>query len=70
MTESLKALRINLGWTQKQLAQEAGVDPATVSRAERGDNVTAPKAKRIADVFAKEYDREIKVTDIAGLNVE
>jgi transcriptional regulator with XRE-family HTH domain len=70
MHESLKTLRVNLGWTQKQLASAAGVDPATVSRAERGENITAPKAKLIADTFSREYSREIRVADIEGLNVE
>jgi transcriptional regulator with XRE-family HTH domain len=69
MRESLKTLRVNLGWTQKQLASAAGVDPATISRAEKGENITAPKAKLIADTFTREYGREIRVGDI-DINVE
>ena len=70
MSESLKTLRINLGWTQRQLAKSAGVDPAIISRAERGETITAPKAKQIADAFTKAYGYEVRVADIKGLQVE
>jgi transcriptional regulator with XRE-family HTH domain len=66
----LKRLRIDLGWTQKMLAKEAGLDPTIVSRAERGVNISAPSAKKIADAFSRAYGREILVGDIEGLNVE
>jgi transcriptional regulator with XRE-family HTH domain len=66
----LKRLRIDLGWTQKMLAKEAGIDPTIVSRAERGINISAPSAKRIADAFSKAYGKEILVGEIEDLNVE
>ena len=66
----LKRLRIDLGWTQKMLAREAGLDPAIVSRAERGINISAPSAKKIADAFSKAYGKAILVGDIEDLNVE
>lgn len=66
----LKRLRIDLGWTQKMLAKEAGLDPTIVSRAERGVNISAPSAKKIADAFSRAYEREILVGDIEDLNVE
>jgi len=66
----LKRLRIDLGWTQKMLAKEAGLDPTIVSRAERGVNISAPSAKKIADAFSRAYSKEILVGDIEDLNVE
>lgn len=66
----MKRLRIDLGWTQKMLAKEAGIDPTIVSRAERGINISAPSAKRIADAFSKAYGKEILVGEIEDLNVE
>lgn len=65
-----KRLRIDLGWTQKMLAKEAGLDPTIVSRAERGVNISAPSAKRIADAFSRAYGKEILVGGIEDLNVE
>jgi hypothetical protein len=52
------------------LAKEAGIDPTIVSRAERGINISAPSAKRIADAFSKAYGKEILVGEIEDLNVE
>jgi len=66
----LKRLRIDLGWTQKMLAKDAGLDPTIVSRAERGINISAPSAKKIADAFSRAYGKEILVGDIEDLNVE
>lgn len=66
----MKRLRIDLGWTQKMLAKESGLDPTIVSRAERGVNISAPSAKKIADAFSRAYGREILVGDIEDLSVE
>lgn len=66
----MKQLRIDLGWTQRMLAKEAGLDPTIVSRAERGTNISAPSAKKIVDAFSKAYGKEMKISEIEGLNVE
>lgn len=66
----LKTLRINLGWSQKDLARAAGVSTFVTSRAENGYRITAAKAKAIADAFSRAYGREIVVAEIEGLDVE
>jgi transcriptional regulator with XRE-family HTH domain len=70
MRESLRELRINLGWSQKDLAREAGVNTVITSNAENGKRITAVKAKALADALSKAYGREIRPLDIEGLNVE
>jgi transcriptional regulator with XRE-family HTH domain len=67
---TLRELRLNLGWTMKRLAQEAGTSPGTVLRAERGETLSVPNAKKIADGLSKGYGKEIRVTDIVGLNIQ
>ena len=67
---TLKQLRIDLGWNRKMLAREAKVDPAIITRAEKGLSVSAPSAKKIADALSRGYGKEIKVSEIEGLNVE
>jgi len=48
----VKALRRDSGMTQKQLAQQCGVDPSLISYLERGKvNVTAFVALRMAMAF-------------------
>lgn len=36
IADRIRALRESKGWTQEDLAEEAGIGPATVSRLERG----------------------------------
>jgi transcriptional regulator with XRE-family HTH domain len=69
MSETLKKLRLNLGWSFRQLAINAGVDFYSVKRAENGEEIQPRTAKKIADALTKEYGREILVTDIEGLNI-
>jgi transcriptional regulator with XRE-family HTH domain len=69
MGETLKDLRIDLGWTQSDLATAADVSKSVVSQAESGQRIMPKKAKAIADAFSNAYGREIKPSDIEGLNV-
>ncbi len=67
---TLKELRINLGWTQSALADKAGVGQTAIRHAEDGKPVRATTAKAITEVLSKEYDREIKPSELEGLNVQ
>ena len=69
MGQTLRELRINLGWSQRDLAVAANVSEFVTSQAENGQRITAKKAKAIADALSKEYGREIRPLDIEGLNV-
>lgn len=69
MGETLKDLRINLGWSQSDLAKAANISKFVASQAENGQRISAKMAKAIADAFSSAYGREIKPSDIEGLNV-
>ena len=66
---TLRELRVNLGWSQNELAKEAGISPSIVKRAEDGAPIHARTAKALADALSKAYGREIRPIDIAGLNI-
>ena len=67
---TLRIYRIDLGWTQRRLAQEAGISQPVVKKAEDGDPILPSSAKAIADALSKAYGREIKPSDIEGLNIQ
>jgi DNA-binding XRE family transcriptional regulator len=69
MRETLKTLRINLGWSQKDLAHKAGISTFTTSQAENGKRIAPKNAKAIADALSRAYGSEIRVSDIVGLEV-
>jgi transcriptional regulator with XRE-family HTH domain len=66
---TLREYRVNLGWSQNQLAKEAGISPSIVKRAEDGAPVQARTAKALADALSRGYGREITPTDITGLKI-
>lgn len=67
--ETLRELRINVGWTVTKLAEESGVTRQAISRAEAGTPVLADTAKAIADALSRAYGREIRPIDIKDLNI-
>lgn len=69
MGETLRELRVNIGWSQKDLADAAGISKFVTSQAENGHSIMPKNAKAIADAFSRAYGREIKPFDIEGLNV-
>jgi predicted transcriptional regulator len=69
MSETLRELRVNLGWSQKDLAEAAGISEFVASQAENGQRIMPKNAKAIANAFSKAYKREIRPLDIEGLNV-
>ncbi len=66
---TLKALRVNLGWSTQKLAEEAGITRQAVSNAEKGDLIRANTAKVLADALSRGYGREIMPLDIDGLHI-
>lgn len=66
---TLRQLRIDLGWSVSKLASEARVARQTVSSAERGSAIQAESAKAIADALSRTYEKEIRPSDIEGLNI-
>lgn len=66
---TLREYRVNLGWSQRELAIEAGIAPSIVKRAEDGLPIHARTAKALADALSKAYGREIRPIDITGLQI-
>jgi len=66
---ALKTYRTDLGWSLTQLSRKAGVARAAVKNAEDGNPIRAETAKAIADALSKGMGVEIKVSNIAGLNI-
>lgn len=52
-----------------ELGRRAGLDVSYVARAEKGRNIQPSTAKAFADALGLGYGKEIKVTDIEGLNI-
>lgn len=67
--DTLHKYRTDLGWSSRKLALEAGISHPVARRAENGEPIQAETAKAIADALSKAYGREIKPSDIEGLNI-
>lgn len=52
----IKALRIQRGWTQEQLAEIAGISTRTVQRAERANAAAFDTLRAIAGAFETDFD--------------
>lgn len=61
--------RRDLGWSQRELARRARLDPNTVRKAENGETVSGQTANAIAEAFSEAFGKRILVRDIDGLNV-
>lgn len=61
--------RRDLGWSQRELARRARLDPNTVRKAENGGLVSGQTANAIAEAFSEAFGKRILVRDIEGLNV-
>jgi transcriptional regulator with XRE-family HTH domain len=49
--EKVWKLRVNQGFTQRQLARKAGISNATLSKIEHGRSARPPTLKKLADVL-------------------
>jgi transcriptional regulator with XRE-family HTH domain len=49
--EKLKELRVDKGWSQRQLAKEAGVTPLTIWNLENGGGARPSTLKKLGDVL-------------------
>ena len=60
---SIKAKRLERGWTQAQLAEYSGLSQRTIQRIEKGGSATAETLKCLASVFETDI-AELGVTEI------
>ncbi|MBA2681341.1 MAG: helix-turn-helix transcriptional regulator [Ktedonobacteraceae bacterium] len=66
---TLRTYRIDLGWSLRKLAQEAGISHQVAKRAEDGGLIQASTAKALADALSRALGQEIRPSDIEGLNI-
>lgn len=67
---TLEEYRAILSWSQAELARRAGLNSATVGKAERGKTISAGAARDICSALSKAMGRQILARDITGLNVK
>ena len=56
-----------LGWSRRDLARQAGIDPHTVGRAADGDTISPQSAQRIARAISEASGSTVRVGDIRGM---
>jgi len=66
---TLREYRINLGWSQNEMAKAAGISPAIVKKAEDGRSIEARTAKLLADAITRATGQTVKPVNIEGLNI-
>jgi predicted transcriptional regulator len=64
-----RTYRIDLGWSVRELAQKAKVSPHVARRAEAGEPIQASAARALTDALSRALGREIRPSDIEGLNI-
>ena len=66
---TLRDYRVDLGWSINKLASEAGISRQAAANAENGVPVKAETVKAITDALSKAYGREIRPSEIEGVNI-
>jgi transcriptional regulator with XRE-family HTH domain len=66
---TLRKLRVDLGWSQTALAKATGISPTIAKRAEQLLPIQARTARALADALSRAYEREIKPSEIEGLQI-
>lgn len=66
---NLEEYRIRCGWSQNEMARQAGIDAATVSKAIRGISISIGSADKLANAVSRKLGRSIHFSEIEGLKV-
>jgi hypothetical protein len=56
-----------LGWSRRDLARNAGIDPHTAGRAADGETISPQSAQRIARALSEASGSTVNVGDIRGM---
>jgi transcriptional regulator with XRE-family HTH domain len=67
---NLQDYRRRLGWSQTELARRARLNPGTVNKAERGEEISGSTAAKIAEALSEALGERIFPGDIEGLNIK
>lgn len=63
-TSNLRDLRVKAGFSVNRLAREAGLDRATVSKAEKGTSVQDVTLAKMLRPLGRELGRELTFADV------
>jgi len=66
---TLLEYREQLGWSKMKLAQEAGVTPQTIGKAENGESIMLRSATKIAQALSRGFEKVILAQHVEGLNI-
>jgi transcriptional regulator with XRE-family HTH domain len=66
---TLEDFRKECGWSQSELARQAGIDFNTLKRAINGESISGRTATAIAEALSKGLGRKVRFQEISGLNV-
>ncbi len=66
----LEQYRLLCGWSQNQMARQAGVDASTVGKALKGQSISITTADKLATAISKKLGRSVPWQSIEGLNVK
>lgn len=56
----IHAARTSLGWSQSELSKRSNISKPTISRVERGENVTVETLVHLASAMGKKVSIDIK----------
>lgn len=63
---TLAQYRTQLGWSQAELARQAGISNSTVGKAEKGESINGRSAMLICKALSKALNKQISVGDVSG----
>lgn len=66
----LEEYRALLSWSQAELARQAGLNNATIGKAENGESISPRTAQAICRALSNALQRQILARDIENLNVK
>lgn len=66
---TLEDFRKECGWSQSELARQAGIDFNTLKRAINGEGISGRTATAIAEALSRGLGRKVRFQEISGLKV-
>ena len=67
---TLEEYRKECGWSQNEMARQAGIDANTLRRALTGKSISVKTARALAAAISRELSQTVRFQDIEQLNVK
>lgn len=67
---TLDEYRRDCGWSQNEMARQAGIDNGTAGKALKNLRISISTADKLATAISRKLGRTIRIRDIEGLNVK